>query len=357
MYARKALVLTATAAMLAVAGCAPTVPEATNDEGPSGETLKIAFISHTQDVTDLFGQMKLGFEAALADAGIDYELTAGAPPNSENHEAMDRILTDLRAVSPDYMVFGPTSYELNEPRLVELEAAGTTIVMVDVVPPPAPAIDPLTWVVYSHETMGYVAATTVAEQACDSGDDDVQIALFWGPAASEVSQERGIGILEGLEETFAACGVNYSIVEEVFADFNLEKAYALMDGVATANPGMDIAIGFNSNTALGMSQSLLTTGRADGVKIVTMGGQPNELAALCRGEINNSVFRDPWDMGRLAAEAIIADLNGDAASLEDIVYTELAPITSCDDVFASVPRDILEQDSFKGAINEGQWQD
>ena len=205
--------------------------------------------------------------------------------------------------------------------------------------------------------MGNIAASTVAEQACESGDEPVEVVLFWGPAASEVSQERGIGILEGLESTFAECGLEYSIVEEVFADFNLEKAYNLMDGVATAHPDMDIAIGFNSNTALGMSQSLLTTNRLDGVKIVTMGGQPNELAALCRGEINNSVFRDPWDMGRLAAEAIIADMNGEGDSLEEIEYTELAPITSCDDGFETVPRDILEQDEFRGGLDEGQWQD
>lgn len=366
MKKKKVMFGTALAAMFVVAGCAPTVPgegldESTGaestDTAASEETLKIAFVSHTQDVTDLFGQMKLGFEAALEEAGVDYELTAAAPPNSENHEAMDRILTDLRAVGPDYMVFGPTSYELNEPRLEELESDGTDIVMVDVVPPPSPAIDPLTWVVYSHETMGNVAASTVASQACESGDDDVQVALFWGPAASEVSQERGLGIIEGLETTFAECGVSYTIVEEVFADFNLEKAYNLMDGVATAHPDMDIAIGFNSNTALGMSQSLLTTDRLEGVSIVTMGGQPNELAALCRGEINNSVFRDPWDMGRLAAAAIISDLAGEAESLEEIVYTDLAPITSCDDVFNAVPRDILEQDEFRGGIDESLWQD
>lgn len=358
---------------LTLAACAPTVDgegdvevgaeEVGGETGggleteqeADGEALQIAFVSHTQDTTDLFGQMKLGFEAALEEQGVDYELIAGAPPNSEDHAAMDRILTDVGAVNPDYIVMGPTSYELNEPRLVDLENAGTKIVMTDYEPPEEFQIDPLTWVVYSHEDMGEIAATTVAEQHCESADGPVQIALFWGPVASEVSQQRGAGILRGLEQTFGECGVEYQIVEEVYADFNRERAYNLMETVATAHPDMDIAFGFNSNTALGMSEALITAGRADGVDVVTMGGQPNELAALCRGEINNSVFRDPWDMGELAADAIVADMEG--GSTEDVVYTALAPIEDCDDVFESVPRDILEQDEFRGALPEELWQE
>lgn len=349
----------AMSAGLVLAGCAAAEEEqAPTPAAPAVEeiTYKIGFISHTQDVTDLFGQMKIAFEATLQAEGIKYELTAGAPPKSDNHEAMDRILTDLLTVAPDYMVMGPSSYDLNEPRLVDLEVAGTKIVMTDYAPDlDTVLIDPLTWVVYSHGEMGKIAGVEVAKQACESEKDVIEIALFKGPAASEISENRGLGILEGLEETFAACGKDYEIVSEVFADFNLEKAYALMTDVRTLHPNLDIAFGYNSNTALGMSQSLVASNRLEGLKVITMGGTPNELAALCRGEINNSVFRDPVDMGVLAAQAIINDIRGTSSDTPNISFTTLAAINSCQDVFDTVQLSVLEQESFKGAIDAEMW--
>lgn len=347
------------AAGFVLAGCVAAEEEqVAPSAAPAAEevTYKIGFVSHTQDVTDLFGQMKIGFEDALQEAGIKYELTAGAPPKSDNHEAMDRILTDLLAVGPDYMVMGPTSYELNEPRLVELAEAGTKVVMTDYAPNlDVDVLEPLTWVVYSHDDMGEIAAVNVAGQACESEKDLIEVALFWGPAASEVSQLRGEGILKGLKETFAACDKDYEIVNEVFADFNLEKAYGQMTDVRTKHPNLDIAFGFNSNTALGMSQAMVASDRLEGLKIITMGGQLNELAALCRGEINNSVFRDPIDMGQLAAQAIINDIRGTSSDTPEISYTTLAPLNSCQDVFDTVTLNVLEQEGFKGGLDESMW--
>lgn len=357
-------------AALALTACAPTVPEAeaptldtpatevpSGDEGAeaSGDPVDIAFVTHTQDVTDLFGQMLIGVEETLEEEGIEYNLTAGAPPNSDAHEAMDRILSDLLAVDPDYLIASPTSYELNEPRYAELEAAGTKLVIVDVAPPEDPQVDPLTWVNYSHVEMGRAAATTVAEQACESADGPVQVAYFWGPAASEVSLDRGEGIAAGLEETFGECGVEYQIVEEVYADFNREKAYNLMETVATAHPDLDIAFGFNSNTAMGMVEALKTAGRLQDVRVVGMGGQPNELAYLCNGELNNSVFRNPRLMGQLAVEAIVADLEGRADELEEVTYMDLTPVADCEDVFEVAPAELLDQPDFRDAIPAEMW--
>lgn len=348
---------------LVLAGCAAVEEEnvaPTEAEAPAPEevTYKIGFISHTQDVTDLFGQLKIGFEDALNEAGINYELTAGAPPASDNHEAMDRILTDLQAVEPDYMVMGPSSYELNEPRLLELDEAGTKIVMTDYAPDLDVAeLKPLTWVVYSHGDMGEMAAVNVAEQACESEKDLIEVSLFKGPAASEISEFRGQGILKGLEETFAACGKDYEIVNEVNADFNLEKGFKLMEDVRTSFPDLDIAFGYNSNTALGMSQAMVASDRLEGLRVIGMGGQLNEMAAVCRGEINSSVFRDPIDMGQLAAQAIINDINGVSSDTPEISFTSLQPLNTCQDIFDTVTLDVLEQDGFKGGLDDGTWEE
>lgn len=319
--------------------------------------LTIAFVSHTQDITDLFGQLKVGFEDTLADAGIVYDLISGAPPASDNHEAMDRILTDLQAASPDYIVFGPSSFELNQPRLVELEDAGTKIIMTDYPPPPEGFdIDPLTWVIYDHYDMGYLSAGVAAQQMCDEGRD-FQVAMFYGPAASEISDLRMGGAAQALEDITAECGVSYEIVVEEFTEFNREMAFNRTEDVITAYPDVDVIVGANSNTALGIMEALVADGELDGRLVIGMGGQLDEMAAICRGEIFAAAFRDPRDMGMLAAEALIADLEGRQGDIPEVSFTDMPVLTDCDTIFEFVPRPILEQDDFRNNLLDGQWQD
>jgi ABC-type sugar transport system substrate-binding protein len=325
---------------------------------PAADRIRIAFVSHTQDVTDLFGQMKIGFEETLQANGIEYELFAGAPPSSADHERMDQILSDMLAVRPSYLVFGPTAFELNQPRLVELEQAGTKIIMTDY-PPPATGFDinPLTWVIYDHGEMGRRSGLWAGEYFCEAGMDNFEVAIFWGPAASEISQARGEGVLRGLTEATEACGISYAVVEEVHADFNQERAFNLAETVATAHPGLDLAVGMNSVTALGIAESLAVQGRLDDVMVIGMGGTPPELAAICRGDVGVAPFRDPRDMGRLAATAIMLDLEGRTDEIPEISWTELPIIDSCDRAFEVVPRPFLDQQGFRGQIPEEMWQD
>lgn len=333
-------------------------PESDAGEADGDADLVIGFVSHTQDITDLFGQLKIGFEEELADAGIEYELISGAPPASDNHEAMDRILTDLQSAQPDYMVFGPSSFELNQPRLVELEDLGTKIIMTDYEPPEEGfEINPLTWVIYDHYEMGRLAGYTVAADMCDQGRDSFEVAMFWGPGASEISEARGNGALDGIEEGADECGASWEVVDEVFAEFNREMAFNLAENVVTANPDVDVLIGANSNTALGIMEALIADGELEGRAVVGMGGQLDEMAAICRGDIHNAPFRDSQDMGRLAAQALIADLEDRTDDIPELSQTELPVLASCDDIFESVDRAVLEQDDFRDNLLEGQWQD
>jgi ABC-type sugar transport system substrate-binding protein len=344
------------------AGDDAATDEATGEEleaeGESDADLTIAFVSHTQDITDLFGQLKIGFEDTLAEAGIEYELISGAPPASDNHEAMDRILTDLQSAQPDYIVFGPSSFELNQPRLVDLEEQGTKIIMTDYEPPEEGfEIAPLTWVIYDHYEMGRLAGSTVAQDMCDAGNDGFEVAMFWGPGASEISEARGGGAIDGMDEVTEDCGIGYELVEEVFAEFNREMAFNLAENVITAHPNLDVLIGANSNTALGIMEALLAEGELEGRDIVGMGGQLDEMAAICRGDIHNAPFRDSQDMGRLAAEALIADLEGRSDEIPETSQTDLPVLTDCENVFELVDRAVLEQDDFRNNLLEGQWEE
>lgn len=349
---------------LLTAGCAsdsstpaaPAPAPAPSTDAPAAATgpIKIGFISHTQDITDLFGQLRAGFEVTLGEAGLDYQLFASAPANSGDHQGMDRILTDLQALGMDYIVFGPTSFDINQPRLVDLENLGVKIIMTDY-PPPADGadIDPLTWVIYDHFEMGKVVGKQAGVQLCEEGVTAAEVAIFWGPAASEISELRGAGVLAGMDESVATCSASYTVVNEVYTDFNRELAFNTTEGVITRNPNLKVFVGMNSNTALGIMEALTGLGKLEDRIVFGMGGQLDELTGVCNGTLAHTAFRDPRDMGRLAAEALLNDLAGNSSATPDISYTAIPLMRDCDDVYALTPVVLLEVERFWGGLNEG----
>jgi ABC-type sugar transport system substrate-binding protein len=348
---------------LLTAGCSSesSTPDAAPAPAPSTDApaeatgpLKIGFISHSQDITDLFGQLRVGFELTLQDAGVDYQLFASAPPNSGDHQGMDRILTDLQALDLDYVVFGPTAFEINQPRLVDLENLGVKIIMTDY-PPPADGadIDPLTWVIYDHFEMGKVVGKQAGVQLCEEGVTDAEVAVFWGPAASEISELRGAGVLEGMDEGVAGCGASYTVVNEVYTDFNRELAFNTTEGVITRNPNLKVIVGMNSNTALGIMEALTSIGQLEGRIVFGMGGQLDELTGVCNGTLAHTAFRDPRDMGRLAGEALLNDIAGNNDATPEISYTAIPLMRDCDEVYELTPAALLEVERFWGGLNEG----
>jgi len=349
---------------LLVAGCssdsgtdaAPAPAPSPADPAAPAEpgTVRIAFISHSQDITDLFGQLRVGMENVLQDAGLEYQIFASAPVNSGAHEGMDRILTDLQALDIDYIVFGPTSFDLNQPRLVDLENLGVKIVMTDYPPPPDGFdINPLTWVIYDHEEMGEIVGRQAGVQLCEEGVDNAEVAIFWGPAASEISELRGNGVKTGLTEGTATCGFTYTVVNEVYTDFNRELAFNTTEPVLTRNPDLKVFVGMNSNTALGIKEALSSLGRLENRIVFGMGGQLDELTGVCNGELAHTAFRDPRDMGRLAAEAILNDLAGNQSATPEVSFTAMPLLNDCDDIYELVPVALLEVERFWGGLNEG----
>jgi ABC-type sugar transport system substrate-binding protein len=340
--------------LLATAASVITVGTATAQDRTT-----ISFVSFTQDITDMYGQVLAGLRTALDEADFDYSMTTAAPPSPDDFAGMDRILADVATISPDFAVIGGASFELIEDRVRQIEEGGTTTIIVDVLPtalPVPPEVNPLTWIAVNHHEMGRVGGEYMGQHFCEGDADQIRTVLFWGPAASEISQNRIGGAVEALEQELSACGKSLDIVQEVFADFNRERSFNLMTGIATAQPNLDLVIGANSNTALGVMDAMDSLGMLGGrTQILGMGGQLDELAAICRGDITAAGFRDANLMGRVTAEAILAAASGDADSVPEITSADLPVLHDCEGVFATVPSVMLELDGFRTAIPASMW--
>lgn len=313
--------------------------------GQDEEPVRIGFAAHSIELGALFGQLREGFTETLDDAGLDYKLTQGAPDSSEDHEQFLRILENMATQQLDYVVVGPTSLELNEPGLMSVVNSGAKLVMTDYVPPEDGAPyddDVLTWVVYSHTEMGENAGRCVANKMKSEDITEPRVVMLWGPAASEISQQRGEGFLAGFDEVE---GVEPEIVYEAHADFRRDLAYQETER-AIAAYDFDVIVGLNSYMSVSASEALKANDMLDEVTVVGMGGIVDELQGVALGEIHCVPFRDPRHMGLLAAEAILAHLDGDMSDIPEVSYTEMPVMNTVEDIREDVPKAMFDVDAF-----------
>lgn len=341
-------------------GVTAMAPLLTADAVAQEEPPTIAFVSFTQDITDMYGQILRGMQRRLDEAGFEYELVTAAPAGAEDFAGMDRILADIATLAPEYAVVGGSSFELIEDRIAQIQDADSTTIVIDVIPDTLdhePPVDPLTWVGVDHYRMGQVGGTWIAERFCEEGTDPVEIALFYGPAASEISQLRVGGAMDAIREVTAACGIGVEVANEVYAEFSRERSYNLMTTMATAHPELDLVVGANSNTALGIMDALAALGQLDGSpKILGMGGQLDEMAAICRGDIAAAGFRDAQRMGFVTADAILAAAEGRTEEVDKVTIAELPILYDCETVFEHVPMAMLDNPGFRDLIPAETWE-
>ncbi len=310
------------------------------------DKLRIGFVSHQHDITDLFGQLEIGFRDRLDAEGIQYDMFQAAPSASNRHDEMLNILENMANLNLDYMVFGPSSLDQNTAGLVQVANAGTKLLMVDYEPkgetnfPFEDAV--LNWSVYNHGQMGETTGRWIAEHFLSQGKDSADIIMMWGPVASEISQDRGNGVIRGMEETE---GFAPNIIYEAYGDFQREKAYAEIERALIAFPNVEVVVAMNSVMGLGTMSALEADGKLDDVLVTGMGGQPDELEMVARGKIGVAVFRDPRSMGANSAEALIMDQQGRTADIPRIIYTDLRTLDSVDVIREFVPKEILDIDA------------
>jgi ABC-type sugar transport system substrate-binding protein len=306
--------------------------------------VRIGLAAHTLELTALFGQLREGLRNHLDAAGLNYEWFEGAPETSASHQQFVQILEDMATLELDYLVVGPTSLALNEPGLMTVAAAGTKLSMTDYERPEegVPYDDAvLNWVVYSHSEMGFKSGEWLGDELRARGVFAPKVAILWGPAASDISQQRGDGVKAGLEE-LGDLDVDY--VYEAHADFNRDIAYTETER-ALAAYDFDAIVGMNSATAVSAKNALHANGRHD-IIVIGMGGIVEELESVALREIGVAPFRDPHSMGRASADAILKDLTGRTDEIQRTFYADIPVLDSAYRIRQHVPPAVFDVAKF-----------
>ncbi|MET8903444.1 sugar ABC transporter substrate-binding protein [Streptomyces sp. NPDC004538] len=133
--------------------------------------------------------------------------------------------------------------------------------------------------------------------ADDAGGRDVQVAVIAGApgAASDL-------LTDGFT---AALPANAEVVAKEPGMFDAGKAGEVAAGMARAHPGLDYAFVANEQMAFAARRAFDTAG-ADRVRIVTVNGTDEALAALKDGRLSATVSNSAGNTGELAVRNTIA---------------------------------------------------
>jgi len=307
--------------------------------------IRVGFAAHSIDLQALFGQLREGFRGTLDEAGLDYEYVEAAPNTSSDHAGMLSILENMAAQQPDYVLVGPTSLELNEPGLRLIAESGAKLLMTDYVrPEEGVSYDDavLNWVVYSHEEMGFKAGEWLGDQMRAKGIRNPKVVMLWGPAASEISVQRGEGAIAGMN---SHDDLDFEIVYEANADFDRRLAYDETER-AIAAYDFDAIMCLNSYMSVSASNAIAANNRSGDIVVCGMGGTIDELQGIALGEIGVAPFRDPRSMGRASAQALLAHLTGRESEIERTVYAEIPVLENAYRIRKSVPREMFDVADF-----------
>lgn len=359
---RGRLAALAVATALVVAACggsdsstpAPAAPSAPAPAPAPADPISIAFVASELDITQYFGQYNDAMRETLDAAGLEYTITEAAPAGGQQDLAgLDRILGDVVTLAPDYLSLVVSDWEVIQPRLREISAAGTKIILSEFIHGEDSELNILASVATDHFEAGYLTGYEAMKLYNEAGQKNVNIVLFHGTSSSEIGIERMNGYVAGTEEAAADLGMTFEILDESFVEFNRQLAFDISQRTGQAFPNLDVIYGANSNTSLGVMEGLRAIGRLGDSQVTGIGGQLEELAGICRGEILTAGVRNPRLAGELSGEAILADVAGQP--VVEFQSVPQAAVSNCDEVLAFYPRAMLDNPEFVQNLDAGQW--
>lgn len=278
----------------------------------SDDTLTIGFAASTF-TNPFFLDIEDGIKSALE--GTDIELVSLGADNDAAKQAGQ--IEDLIAQGVDVILLNPVDSTTVGTQILAANEAGIPVITVD-----RGADD---GVVIAHVASDNVAggemAATYLNTICAEGTPVLE--LLGQPGASAATDRSA-----GFNDIFGAANVDYSVT----ANWSRAEAQTVTEAfiASQGNPTAICVFAANDEMALGVVNAIKGTSGMDIAlsSVVGFDAIADAIVSVEAGDLMATVEQQPFEIGRLAAEAAIDYLNGDTVTA--VIPVELALITKED---------------------------
>lgn len=333
-YVTKAGIVMLAGASLALMGCTSTTPDSEGGTAPAGNG-EIAVVLKTTS-NQFWATMQDGAAAAGKDADVKVTIQSGTAEDSVDEQTT--LLETL--VGNDYSCFAVapiTGTNLNQP-LVGLSSKNVPIVNldspIDADAAKAAGINIATFIASNNTDAGALAGKFMLEKLGGTGS----VAVIGGISGDANSAARTGGFTTAVE----AGGL--TIVQEVAADWDREKALDAATAIIKANPSIGGFYAANDGMALGIVQAAQNEGRSDLIVIGTDGNK-DALDSVQSGGLSATVSQYPYAVGTLGVDACRALIGGATVPAQVDAPIALVSADNVEKALSSYPQPFEEYDN------------
>jgi ABC-type sugar transport system substrate-binding protein len=276
-----------------------------------------------------FQAMQKGIEDDSATAGVQTTVQAATSVTDTTGQA-DK-LTGLAGQDYNCYVVNPISGTNLVQGIAQLAASGKAIVNIDSPVDPAAAQAANAKIATYIGTDNAAAGKTAAQELSRLLPSGGKVAVVGGIAGDVTSGDRVQGFTSGVAP-------NVAVVQTVAANWDRQEALTQATNILQAHPDVTGFFAANDDMGLGITRAVANAGKSGQVKVVSVDGNPDALAAVKSGELAATVAQYPYAIGQMGVDACRAAVSG--ATLPAKVDAPVALITkdNADQAIAAAPK-------------------
>ena len=281
-------------------GAALVVAGGLSQGAGAAEPIRIAAVIKGLD-NPFFQYMKQGIDAAAKQLGVEVTIQAAAGMGDATGQA-DRLSALALQNYACYLV-NPISVSNLVQALVPVARKHKPIVNIDSVVDPAQAkaagFDIDTYIGTDNVAAGRMAGDEMLKLLPNGG----KVALVAGVVGDIGSNARIKGFREATQGKL-------TIVTEVAADWDREKAFTKAGDIIRANPDIAGFFAANDVMALGIERAVLAAGKDRQIRVIGLDGIVDALKSVQAGQLTATVSQYPFVVGEMGLEACVAATKG-----------------------------------------------
>lgn len=280
-------------------------PESSADQAPQGRLFGASFQTLNNP---FFVDLGKGLETELAAHGDDL-IILDAQFNSlkQKNDLSDLILKDVAGI-----FVNPVNWEGLKGSLLEAQRKKVPIIIVD-----APVKESDEKLIVCTVASDNVRAGKLAAEALAKVNPKAKLVVLH-LSVNKACIDRVAGFKETLKDY-----PEMEILDVQEAKGTTEGARPVMRDLIGRYPHLDAVFAINDPNSLGVISALDSANKLDQVTIVTVDGSQAGIKAIQAGKLHSTSAQFPKEIGKIAAEKMLAHLNGEPVEKDVKVRVEL----------------------------------
>lgn len=274
----------------------------------SSKSKTVAVITKGSD-SDFWNDVKDGAFSAATEYNID--ITFEGPDSEEDYESQNKMIENAVSKNVGVIVLSAIDYEKNVPAVQKAIDKGIKVITVD------SDVDANGKELFIG-TDNVSAGKKAAEQAIElcKNKKAVNIGIVNYGENTENGKQRLKGFTDYIEKV-----KNAKVVASVNIESNAESAISGAKQLIEENKGINVLIGFNEWSTLGVGYAIKELNLKDEVFGIGFDSNVNCVGMLETGEIDTLIVQNPFSMGYLSVSKAAELLLGNAKT-DGVIETD-----------------------------------